>query len=166
MCLIGSSVSVATCMTIGVYGNPQFSIWSWAVNYGFAYNLPTNASYVLHPPEDVATYPFYDPEEKKDAVASTAAPEPTTMPSSSEIMDSTNSTRRNFYVYQRPQKFETQPMIHRRFRRDIYRNIEAVIDKYVLLCHALKVSKNNFSSSSPSAFHQLLFFIPLTSSNI
>lgn len=40
----GSSFSVATCMTIGIYGNPQYSIFSWGLNYGFAYNLPTNAS--------------------------------------------------------------------------------------------------------------------------
>jgi hypothetical protein len=40
----GSSFSIAVCMTIGVYGNPQFSIFSWALNYGFAYELPTNAT--------------------------------------------------------------------------------------------------------------------------
>ncbi|CRL05600.1 CLUMA_CG018269, isoform A, partial [Clunio marinus] len=41
----GSSFSVATCMTVGVYGNPQFSIISWGLNWGFSYNLPSNSSY-------------------------------------------------------------------------------------------------------------------------
>jgi len=41
----GSSFSVAVCMTIGIYGNPQYSIFSWGLNWGFAYNLPTNSSY-------------------------------------------------------------------------------------------------------------------------
>ncbi|CAO1438993.1 unnamed protein product [Diamesa serratosioi] len=42
----GSSFSVATCFTIGVYGNPEFSMMSWALNYGFAYELPTNSTYI------------------------------------------------------------------------------------------------------------------------
>ncbi|KAG5672413.1 hypothetical protein PVAND_002544 [Polypedilum vanderplanki] len=44
----GSSFSVATCMTIGIYGNPQYSIFSWGVNWGFAYELPTNSSTYRH----------------------------------------------------------------------------------------------------------------------
>ncbi|XP_065091183.1 uncharacterized protein LOC135712143 [Ochlerotatus camptorhynchus] len=36
----GSSFSVAVCMTIGVYGNPNYSMFSWALNWGIAYNLP------------------------------------------------------------------------------------------------------------------------------
>jgi len=127
--IIGSSVSIATCMTVGVYGNPQFSIWSWAVNYGFAYNLPTNSTDFLHPPKDVSTFPFYNPEE---STTTTTTEEPWTIPSDEiehRISNSSMASRRKFYVYQQPPKFETQPMVHRRYRRDMYRNIEAVIDK-------------------------------------
>lgn len=123
-------------MTVGVYGNPQFSIWSWAVNYGFAYNLPTNSTDFLHPPEDVSTFPFYSPEE---ITTTTTTEEPLTFPHDfdhhyhDEIehrsSNSSMASRRKFYVYKQPPKFETLPMIHRRYRRDMYRNIEAVIDK-------------------------------------
>lgn len=43
----GSSMSVAVCSTMGVIGNPQVSIFSFGLNYGFAYELPTNATIVL-----------------------------------------------------------------------------------------------------------------------
>ncbi|EAT44616.1 AAEL004020-PA [Aedes aegypti] len=36
----GSSFSVAACMTVGVYGNPNYQMFSWAMNWGIAYNLP------------------------------------------------------------------------------------------------------------------------------
>uniref|UniRef100_A0A182FNM6 Uncharacterized protein n=1 Tax=Anopheles albimanus TaxID=7167 RepID=A0A182FNM6_ANOAL len=36
----GSSFSVAVCMTIGLYGNPNYQLISWALNWGIAYNLP------------------------------------------------------------------------------------------------------------------------------
>ncbi|XP_058055837.1 uncharacterized protein LOC131207244 [Anopheles bellator] len=36
----GSSFSVAVCMTIGIYGNPNYQMVSWALNWGIAYNLP------------------------------------------------------------------------------------------------------------------------------
>jgi hypothetical protein len=145
--IIGSSVSIATCMTVGVYGNPQFSIWSWGLNYGFAYNLPTNSSDYLHPPDDVSVFPFIIPEEP---TTTTTTEEPITdhhhyhhhHHHSSEghhseehlseeylSSDPDIGSRRKFHVYRQPPKFETLPMIHRRYRRDMYRNIEAVIDK-------------------------------------
>ncbi|XP_062553806.1 uncharacterized protein LOC134219126 [Armigeres subalbatus] len=37
---LGSSFSIAACMTIGMYGNPNYNMFSWAVNWGVAYNLP------------------------------------------------------------------------------------------------------------------------------
>ncbi|XP_058817934.1 uncharacterized protein LOC131681241 [Topomyia yanbarensis] len=36
----GSSFSVAVCMTVGVIGNPNYNMFSWAMNWGVAYNLP------------------------------------------------------------------------------------------------------------------------------
>ncbi|XP_058826159.1 uncharacterized protein LOC131686056 [Topomyia yanbarensis] len=36
----GSSFSVAVCMTIGMIGNPNYQMFSWALNWGMAYNLP------------------------------------------------------------------------------------------------------------------------------
>lgn len=36
----GSSFSVAVCMTIGIYGNPNYQLISWALNWGVAYDLP------------------------------------------------------------------------------------------------------------------------------
>lgn len=35
----GSSFSVAVCMTIGVYGNPQFSMFRWKFNFNYESNL-------------------------------------------------------------------------------------------------------------------------------
>lgn len=129
----GASISVAVCMTIGVYGNPQYSIFSWAVNYGFAYNLPTNSSYFINPPNDVLSYPFFEEDPVEPPTTTTAAPE--TLPPehyhdhepTPEELQKDPSTRRQYYVYYQP-KYETKPMIQRRFRRDIYKNIEAVFD--------------------------------------
>lgn len=137
----GSSFSVAVCMTVGVYGNPQFSIFSWALNYGFAYNLPTNSTYFTHVPEDVFNLPFFD-EPKDDiieapvttpkAVESETFPAdhdtPTFPPTGGEIHHHDESSRRKYHVYYQP-SYETKPMIQRRYRREIYRNIESVIDK-------------------------------------
>ncbi|XP_062564827.1 uncharacterized protein LOC134227405 isoform X2 [Armigeres subalbatus] len=36
----GSSFSMAVCMGIGIYGNPNYNMFSWALNWGVAYNLP------------------------------------------------------------------------------------------------------------------------------
>lgn len=141
----GASFSVAVCMTIGVYGNPQFSMFSWALNYGFAYNLPSNSSYFLNPPESLLSYPFVDEDDEPPpttTTTTTAAPE--TLPPehyfehdhdhehdhipTPEELQKAESTRRQYYVYYQP-KYETKPMMQRRFRRDIYLNIEAVFDK-------------------------------------
>jgi hypothetical protein len=99
-------------MTVGVYGNPQFSIFSWGVNYGFAYNLPSNSSYFSHPPKEITQFPFYDlTEEEKPAPVADA-----------------NNTIKDIFQKKRRRSIDTYPMMHRRYRRDIYRNIEAVID--------------------------------------
>lgn len=144
---MGSSFSTATCMTVGVYGNPQFSIMSWALNYGFAYNLPTNSSYFTHVPEDVFNLPFFDPslddsKEEKEVVAETTTPNVESLPIAPDDHDHdhdhhhdsippsavADSSRRQYHVYYQP-KYETRPMIQRRYRREIYRNLESVIDK-------------------------------------
>lgn len=127
-------------MTVGVYGNPQFSIFSWGLNYGFAYNLPTNSTEFTNIPPELQIYPFYDPDATT-STTTTEAPETTTPPSdpkdSHEMLtfDSSHENRRyyqqnpqKFHVYSRP-KYESWPMMHRRYRRDMYRNVEAVIDK-------------------------------------
>lgn len=119
-------------MTVGIYGNPQFSIFSWGLNYGFAYNLPTNSTLYTNIPEDLQIYPFYDPD--KDTTTTTTEATSTTESSkdSHEAFDDEHDDghRRKFYVYTQP-KYESLPMIHRRYRRDMYRNVEAVIDKLV-----------------------------------
>lgn len=148
----GSSFSVATCMTVGVYGNPQFSIWSWGLNFGFAYNLPTNATYFLNPPKDVLEFPFFENfDTDSSPPPPTTTPEPETVPpdhdhdhhhhdydsgsseasaSSEPALDSASppAAQRKYFVYHQP-KYETRPMIQRRYRRDIYKNIESIIDK-------------------------------------
>lgn len=148
----GSSFSVATCMTVGVYGNPQFSIWSWGLNFGFAYNLPTNASYFLNPPKDVLDFPFFQNfDTDPSPPPPTTTPEAETLPpdhdhdhhhhdhdyGSSELSAPSGppsdaaappAAQRKYFVYHQP-KYETRPMIQRRYRRDIYKNIESVIDK-------------------------------------
>ncbi|XP_055716470.1 uncharacterized protein LOC129810177 [Phlebotomus papatasi] len=43
----GSSFSAATCFTIGIIGNPSDQFISWALNWGVAYELPTNQSYFV-----------------------------------------------------------------------------------------------------------------------
>lgn len=115
-----------------MFGNPQFSIFSWGVNYGFAYNLPTNSNIFTHIPEDIKIFPFYDP----DATTPTEATTTTTTESSKDSHENAgddsammSNRRRQFNVYSRPLRYETQPMMHRRYRRDMYRNVEAVIDK-------------------------------------
>lgn len=106
-----------------MYGNPQFSIFSWALNYGFAYNLPSNSSYFLHPPADILDFPFFKDET---TTTTTEAPETTITPEHDHSHDL--SSRRQYLNYVQPQ-FETKPMIQRRFRRDIYKNIESIIDR-------------------------------------
>lgn len=140
----GSSFSVAVCMTVGVYGNPQFSMFSWALNYGFAYNLPTNSTYFTNPPEDAFNLPFFDPDTN-DSVEAIEEPvttpkvvesetlpadhdDPAIPPTGEDIHHHDESSRRKYHVYYQP-LYETKPMIQRRYRREIYRNIESVIDK-------------------------------------
>jgi len=145
----GSSFSVAVCMTVGVYGNPQFSIFSWALNYGFAYNLPTNASYFLHPPQSILDGPFFDELLGKDDDDDKKQKEEET--TTEKVIESNDTAIHDFhdhsatdaaafaaaaaspsqrrYSAYRPIKFETKPMIQRRYRRDMYKNFEAVIDK-------------------------------------
>lgn len=146
----GSSFSVAVCMTIGgkitkvlcvfmnfvmfflVYGNPQFSIFSWALNYGFAYNLPSNSSYFLHPPEGILDFPFF--KDDTSTTTTTSAPETTIIAEHEHGHEhehgahSDSSLRRQYPNYNQL-KFETKPMMQRRYRRDIYRNIESLIDR-------------------------------------
>lgn len=64
----GSSFSVATCFTIGVYGNPEFSMFSWALNYGFAYELPTNSTYIraLRKGRSIETKPMIQRRFRRD----------------------------------------------------------------------------------------------------
>lgn len=152
----GSSFSVATCMTVGVYGNPQFSLWSWGLNYGFAYNLPSNSSYFTRPPDDLFAVPFFtDPMgPPPPPPPETPPPDTTSVPPSghdihddyhdhypsapSDILGETNQqfptdlpagpAQRKYSTYYQP-KYETKPMMQRRYRRDIYRNIESVINK-------------------------------------
>lgn len=113
-------------MTVGVYGNPQFSIFSWGLNYGFAYNLPSNSTLYTNIPEELQIYPFYDPD--KYTTTTTTEATTTTEDSSKDSHEADDDHRRKFYVYSQP-KYESVPMMHRRYRRDLYRNVEAVIDK-------------------------------------
>ncbi|XP_031636179.1 uncharacterized protein LOC116349065, partial [Contarinia nasturtii] len=43
----GSSFSVAFCATVGFVGNPNFIYFSWAINWGVAYDLP-NDTWILN----------------------------------------------------------------------------------------------------------------------
>lgn len=134
----GSSFSVAACMTVGVYGNPQFSIFSWALNYGFAYNLPSNSSYFTNPPEDVFNLPFFSDSETEAPTTTTTTLPPEIIHDDHHDHDAlafpanalppTPPVQRKYFVYSQPQ-YETKPMMQRRYRRDIYKNIEGVMDK-------------------------------------
>jgi hypothetical protein len=104
------------------------------LNYGFAYNLPSNSSYFLHPPEDILDFPFFKDET---TTTTTAAPETTAIPEHHDhhehdhhehLQHEHDSSRRQYLTYVQP-KFETKPMMQRRFRRDIYKNIESVLDR-------------------------------------
>ncbi|CAO1441083.1 unnamed protein product [Diamesa tonsa] len=134
----GSSFSVAVCMTIGVYGNPQFSLFSWALNYGFAYNLPTNSTYFTNPP--------LEKQEKPEDVAEEDPPEDVTKIFSDDHdhdhhdhdhhdhdhdhhnTESGGFAKRKMDSY-KPMNYETRPMMQRRYRREIYNNIEVAIDR-------------------------------------
>jgi hypothetical protein len=120
-------------MTVGVYGNPQFSIFSWGLNYGFAYNLPTNSSEFLHPPSDIKVFPFVYPDDPPTTTTTTTTEPPPHLHESHEAFadlppPEDHDHRRQFHVFSQP-RWETQPMKHRRFRRDFFGNIEAVMDK-------------------------------------
>ena len=175
----GSSFSVAVCMTIGVYGNPQFSLFSWALNYGFAYNLPTNSTYFTNPPlekqekpeeveedapEDTTLIPddhkhdhdhdhhfdtepggFADmvsnlnpfsmtvPEVIKAmmplpaALATTPLATPPVAPAVIPAAIPAAVKRKMDSYY--PMNYETRPMMQRRYRREIYNNMEVAIDR-------------------------------------
>lgn len=101
----GSSISIAVCMTVGIYGNPQYSMirWeiiesfnlkfadfssscSWGLNWGFGYNLPSNASYF----------------KEKD-----------------------NKEKRSVH--------ETKPMMKRRYRLDLFNKLEIIMNQWVCL---------------------------------
>ena len=110
-------------MYLLVYGNPQFSIFSWGLNYGFAYNLPSNSSYFLHAPQEVLDFPFFKDET---TTTTTEAPETTVAVEHDHPHDS--PSRRQYINYIQP-TFETKPMLQRRFRRDVYKNIEGVLDR-------------------------------------
>lgn len=106
------------------------------MNYGFAYNLPSNASYFLHPPEDILDFPFFKDDTTTTTTTTTTTPVPETTVldhdhdddhDHSETSDS-SSSRRQYLTYYQPQ-FETKPMTQRRYRRDMYKNIESVIDR-------------------------------------
>lgn len=125
-------ISFSNYSPVGVYGNPQFSIFSWALNYGFAYNLPTNSTYFTNVPEDVFNFPFKDLDPP---TTTTVAPEILPIDHHEEVSWSSSGpppepAERKYFVYNQP-KYETKPMLQRRYRRDIYRNIEGVIDKCV-----------------------------------
>jgi hypothetical protein len=125
-------------MTVGVYGNPQFSIFSWGLNYGFAYNLPTNSTSYSNIPADIQILPFYDPDDtttttEKMTTTTTAGPAESSKDPHETMtsdMGDKDARRRQFYVYSRP-KYESYPMMHRRYRRELYRNVETLVDKYV-----------------------------------
>lgn len=172
----GSSFSVAVCMTIGVYGNPQFSLFSWALNYGFAYNLPTNSTYFTNPPTEKQEKPEEEPEDPPEDVtkvfsddhdhhhhdhhhdtesggfgdmvsnlnpfsmsvpdvikaimplpAALAGP-PAVVPPAVVPPAIPAAAKRKMDSYQ-PMNYETRPMMQRRYRREIYNNIEVAIDK-------------------------------------
>lgn len=180
-----------------VWGNPQFSMFSWGVNYGFAYNLPTNSAYFQNPPHDHLTnFPFLDLFPFRDLSNSdedTATPSTTTTTTTTEVpatdasmmspdshemlgIIDTNASKRydwdyflndnslnrikasnvqspiyyqrpvyeynnnelptvissNIYPVYYPPKIETKPMMQRRYRRDLFKNIESVLNRWEL----------------------------------
>jgi hypothetical protein len=138
-----------------VFGNPQFSILSWGVNYGFAYNLPTNSTYYLHPPQDIINFPFID--DSIDSTTTTITTTEETLPPEHDdseheqyLKDHPDQNRRKYqqinynqnilplssspyqqevYPIYYPPKIETKPMMQRRYRRELFKNIESVIDR-------------------------------------
>lgn len=172
-------------------------MFSWSINYGFAYNLPSNATYYQNPPSDsISNFPFLDLFPFRDlshddptttttteAPSSTDAPtDPPPAPDSHEMITFINATanstsnRRQDWNYHRryptysntydsptnyyerpnyqfssnelgsvytsndrvtsniypvyyPSKIETKPMMQRRYRRDVYMSIEAVLTR-------------------------------------
>lgn len=131
----GASFSVAVCMTVGIYGNPQYSfvrwlrflfdcfvadVWccfSYGLNWGFAYELPTNASYFK-----TETVEKDDDKEKRslrdDSIAQVGG--------NSTI--SSTTLLRKYHAYRQP-KYETKPMIQRRHRRDLFNKLEILMTK-------------------------------------
>lgn len=84
----GASLSVAVCMAIGMVGNPQFSIFSYSANYGFAYELPTNATLFLKHRENVFGINMFGYEGDPPPVP---APLPTSTESTTEEASTSSS---------------------------------------------------------------------------
>lgn len=188
-------------LPLSVWGNPQFSMFSWGANFGFAYNLPTNSTYFQNPPENVLNnFPFLDlfplrdlsPEDSTTTTTTTTTTEAPTTEAPEMISDShemlsftnPNASQKRFdwdyflnnnlppnrmkaptptlnspIYYQRPMseysnnalpnvistndrvlsniypayyppKIETKPMMQRRYRRDLFKNIETVLNRW------------------------------------
>ncbi|XP_062559173.1 uncharacterized protein LOC134223972 [Armigeres subalbatus] len=60
----GASFSVAVCMTIGVIGNPNYQMFSWAMNWGIAYNLPNQT--ISFPNEMMEPKPMAQRRHRRD----------------------------------------------------------------------------------------------------
>lgn len=95
----GASMSVASCMTVGVIGNPQFSIFSYGVNYGFAYELPTNATLFLRHRDSIFGLNNDDEEEEEEPLPPPPSPPITEAPTSApETTQPTQSTDDHHYL--------------------------------------------------------------------
>lgn len=108
------------------------------MNYGFAYNLPTNSTYYLHPPQDIIDFPFIDDTKDETTTTPTTTTIETIHPYEFddhhrryELNNYQNelSPSRQIYPVYYPPKIETKPMMQRRYRRELYKNIESVMDR-------------------------------------
>lgn len=120
------------------------------MNYGFAYNLPTNSTYYLHPPQDIINFPFIDESLDSTTTTTTTTTEASLPPEHDDseheqyLKDHPDQNRRRYqeinynqnklpyqqvYPVYYPPKIETKPMMQRRYRRELFKNIESVIDR-------------------------------------
>lgn len=136
-------------MTVGVYGNPNYQLFSWALNYGFVYDLPQNVSAFHGSGGGDMMDDLMDPAHMVNMITDPpTTTEPTTVAAKDHIAEGMSMTgpespppismppmrKRMFLPMEMPKS-----VMQRRYRRDLYNKLEIAMTKYEHInSHSLK----------------------------
>lgn len=120
-------------MTVGVYGNPNYQLFSWALNYGFVYDLPQNVSAFHGSGGGDMMDDIMDPAHMVNMITDPpTTTEPTTVASKDHVpgpdpppMSMPPMRKRMFVPMEMPKS-----VMQRRYRRDLYNKLEIAMTKY------------------------------------